>query len=50
MLYRNQLEAEIDPRNSGVLIVHLGGSPQGGMRAGEIERRLENDREECVIM
>ncbi|EJD52517.1 DUF1771-domain-containing protein [Auricularia subglabra TFB-10046 SS5] len=50
LMQKHQLVPEIDPRNAGVLVVQLGGAPREGMGADEITRRLENDREECVIM
>ena len=47
--------AEIDPDNSGVLLVHLNGRgrERGGrmIDAGEITRRLENEDDKgCIIM
>ena len=49
--------AEIDPDNSGVLLVHLDGRgrerERGGrmMDSGEITRRLENEDDKgCIIM
>jgi len=45
--------AELDPDNSGVLIVHLSGTGRNRdlqIGADEITRRLENRDGECVIM
>ena len=47
--------AEIDPDNSGVLLVHLDGRgrERGGrmVDSGEIMRRLENEDDKgCIIM
>ncbi|KZV86585.1 DUF1771-domain-containing protein [Exidia glandulosa HHB12029] len=52
LMQKHQLVASMDPHNAGVLVVDLGGASQGGPQVGsdEITRRLENDREECVIM
>jgi hypothetical protein len=49
--YRHDLVAELDPDNSGVLIVQLGGRRSGRRTIGsdEVTRRLEKS-EGCLIM
>lgn len=48
---RHDLVAELDPDNSGVLIVQLGGRKSGrrAIGADEVTRRLEKS-EGCLIM
>jgi hypothetical protein len=50
---REQLVAELDPHNEGVLIVHMDGSRGTGVGAGvgaeEIAHRLEHDKG-CIVM
>jgi hypothetical protein len=48
---RHNLVAELDPDNSGVLIVQLGGRRSGGRVIGpdEVTRRLEKS-DGCLIM
>jgi len=48
---REQIVAELDPHNEGVLIVHLDGA-RGGETIGpdEISRRLAQDDKGCIIM
>ncbi|KIM40052.1 hypothetical protein M413DRAFT_28588 [Hebeloma cylindrosporum] len=51
LIQKHQLCAEIDPNNSGVLIVFINsGASQRGIGADEISRRLERDGESCTIM
>ncbi|KAH7108313.1 DUF1771-domain-containing protein [Auriculariales sp. MPI-PUGE-AT-0066] len=51
VMQKHQIEADFDPHNAGVLVVRLGGArQQRGVGAGELERKIENDRDECVIM
>ncbi|ELU39307.1 mannosyltransferase [Rhizoctonia solani AG-1 IA] len=47
-LGRYRLNAHIDPENTGVLVVQLGGHGQRGMDPNEVTRRLERDDEQCV--
>ena len=50
---RHQLIAELDPQNSGVLIVSLDGQDKGTGRAlqpEDITRGIESKDEGCVIM
>ena len=49
--HRHNLIAELDPDNSGVLIVQLGGRKSGrrAIGADEVTRRLEKS-EGCLIM
>ena len=52
-LGRQGLVAELDPNNSGVLIVNLDGRPTGAgpvLGVDEITRRLEDSDKGCVIM
>ncbi|QRV79472.1 hypothetical protein RhiJN_07487 [Ceratobasidium sp. AG-Ba] len=49
LIVKYQLNARIDPRNAGVLLVQLGGRGERGMDSGEVTRRLERD-EQCVMM
>jgi len=49
LMRTHNLAAELDPHNSGVLIVHLGQAKRHGMGSDEITRRLVGS-EECVIM
>ena len=52
-LGRQGLVAELDPDNSGVLIVNLDGQPTGAgpvLGVDEITRRLEDSDKGCVIM
>jgi hypothetical protein len=47
---REQLTAELDPHNEGVLIVHMDGGRVGaGVGADEIAQRLERDKG-CIVM
>lgn len=50
-LHRHNLVAELDPDNSGVLIVQVGGRTSGrrAIGADEVTRRLEKS-EGCLIM
>ncbi|KAF8200863.1 hypothetical protein BJ912DRAFT_947450 [Pholiota molesta] len=51
LIQKHQLTAELDPNNSGVLIVYLQPAPgQRGIGADEISRRLERNEEGCTIM
>ncbi|TFK25713.1 DUF1771-domain-containing protein, partial [Coprinopsis marcescibilis] len=51
LMKKYQLDAELDPRNAGVLVVRLN-RPQNRshMGADEISRRLERKEEGCFIM
>ncbi|KAF8973318.1 hypothetical protein BDZ97DRAFT_677668 [Flammula alnicola] len=51
LIQKYQLTTQLDPDNSGVLIVLLQSRPgERGMGATEISRRLERDEESCTIM
>jgi len=53
LMQKNQLVAELDPQNSGVLIVSLDGHTRGtgrDMQPDDITRSLDNKDEQCVIM
>jgi len=52
LMQSNQLVAEIDPDNAGVLIVHIDGPAQGSREVGadEISRRLQKEDGGCIIM
>ncbi|KAB5595180.1 Alpha-1,2-mannosyltransferase [Ceratobasidium theobromae] len=50
LMVKYQLNARIDPRNEGILIVQLGGRGQRGMSPNEVTRRLERDDEQCVVI
>ncbi|KJA19964.1 hypothetical protein HYPSUDRAFT_167771 [Hypholoma sublateritium FD-334 SS-4] len=50
LIQKYNLTAQIDPNNSGVLIVLLQSSGQRGIGADEISRRLERSDEGCTIM
>lgn len=52
-MLRQNVVAELDPNNSGVLIVHL--RPEGipsdrAIDPEEITRKIENEDKSCVIM
>ena len=47
---RYKLVAQLDPNNSGVLIVYLDSSSSQGIGAEEISRRLAHENDSCVIM
>ncbi|KAF6761184.1 cytoplasmic protein [Ephemerocybe angulata] len=49
LMKKHQLDAELDPQNAGVLIVHLNRG-RSRMGADEISRRLERSDESCAIM
>ncbi|KAG7446390.1 DUF1771-domain-containing protein [Guyanagaster necrorhizus] len=49
VMRKHQLVAELDPSNSGVLVVHLNGARGGGVGPDEIVRRLDRDNV-CVVM
>ncbi|KAK0461379.1 uncharacterized protein EV420DRAFT_1531765 [Desarmillaria tabescens] len=46
----HQLVAELDPSNSGVLIVEFNGARDRGVGPDEIARRLDRDDGGCVVM
>jgi hypothetical protein len=46
---REQLTAELDPHNEGVLIVRMDGGRGAGVGADEIAQRLERDKG-CIVM
>jgi DNA-nicking Smr family endonuclease len=48
LIQRENLAAELDPHNAGVLVVRLDG--KGGMGSDEIARRLDRKDEGCFIM
>jgi len=53
LMQKHQLLAELDPDNSGVLIVQLNGQSTGRghtISPDEVSRRLERDSESCIIM
>jgi len=51
LIQRHQLRAEIDPNNSGVLIVFFKSEPsQRGISADEISRHLQRNDDNCTIM
>jgi hypothetical protein len=50
---RQHLPAQVDPRNEGVLIVHIDGSASGKtgvIGPDDIVQRLEKEGGDCVIM
>ena len=52
-LCRQGLVAELDPNNSGVLIVNLDGRPTGAgpvLGVDDLTRRLEDSDKGCTIM
>ncbi|TFK44655.1 hypothetical protein BDQ12DRAFT_593493, partial [Crucibulum laeve] len=51
LMQKHQLIAELDPNNSGVLIVQMNSGNRGrGVGSDEISRRIERDDESCIIM
>jgi len=51
LIQKHQLSAQLDPNNSGVLIVLINSkSGQRGIGAEEISRRLEREEESCIVM
>jgi len=52
LIQKHHLAAHLDPHNSGVLIVSLGGAKHGerGIDVGDIIDRLSRDDLHCVIM
>lgn len=50
LLFRHKLVAELDPHNSGVLIVYLDCNNRQGIGAEEISRRLAQENDSCIIM
>ncbi|TDL26291.1 DUF1771-domain-containing protein [Rickenella mellea] len=54
LMQKHQLLAELDPHNSGVLIVYLNGGrgrdTSRGINPDEISRRLEKPGDDCVVM
>ncbi|KAF8906578.1 hypothetical protein CPB84DRAFT_1726269 [Gymnopilus junonius] len=51
LMRKYRLSAELDPHNSGVLIVNIESEAgEGGIGPEEISRRLEGEKESCVIM
>jgi len=51
LMQKHRLKAELDPQNSGVLVIEIDASSrQRGLGADEISRRLERDDEACIIM
>ncbi|KAF8161050.1 hypothetical protein B0H34DRAFT_795892 [Crassisporium funariophilum] len=51
LIRKHNLVAQLDPNNTGVLIIHFGSRDgERGISADEISRRLERDDENCVIM
>lgn len=44
--------AALDPKNAGVLVVHLDGRTNGDrvIGADEITRKLERDEGACIVM
>jgi len=51
-MQKYHLAAHLDPHNSGVLIVSLGGAKRGerGIDVGDITDRLEREDLHCLIM
>ncbi|GAB1521477.1 asparagine-linked glycosylation protein [Rhizoctonia solani] len=49
LMVKYRLNAHIDPENTGVLVVQLGGHSQRGMDPNEVTRRLERDDEQSVF-
>ena len=50
---RHNIVAELDPENSGVLIVYLDGNRRSvgrELKPDEITRRLAEDEKSCIIM
>ncbi|KAH8828319.1 hypothetical protein DL96DRAFT_1602686 [Flagelloscypha sp. PMI_526] len=50
LMRKHRLVAELDPHNSGVLIVEIGPDGGRGVDPEEVVRRLERNDEACVIM
>jgi len=50
LIQKHQLSAQLDPNNSGVLVVLIARPGQRGIGAEEISHRLQQDGESCVIM
>ncbi|KAK0195300.1 cytoplasmic protein [Armillaria mellea] len=50
LMRKHQLVAELDPSNSGVLVVEFNGARGRGVRPDEIVRRLDRDDGGCIIM
>jgi hypothetical protein len=42
--------AELDPHNSGVLVMQINAGKDRGAQPDEITRRLEREDETCMIM
>ncbi|KAK0212950.1 cytoplasmic protein [Desarmillaria ectypa] len=50
LMRKHQLVAELDPSNSGVLVVVFNGARDRGVGPDEIARRLDRDDGGCVVM
>ncbi|KAI5123968.1 hypothetical protein M0805_006380 [Coniferiporia weirii] len=50
LMQKHNIVAEIDPQNSGVLIVHLDGHKDRGMNPDEVSKRLGDEDKSCIIM
>ncbi|EJD02999.1 Smr-domain-containing protein [Fomitiporia mediterranea MF3/22] len=53
LMKKHNIVAELDPENSGVLLVHLDGGEKTrdrGIDPEEITRRLGDDEKSCIIM
>jgi len=51
LMQKHRLSAELDPHNSGVLIVKIDSEVgERGMGPEEISHRLEREEESCIIM
>ncbi|KAJ7733758.1 hypothetical protein DFH07DRAFT_845337 [Mycena maculata] len=51
LMQKHHISAELDPHNTGVLVVQMGTSqPESGVDSDEIARRLERDDQGCTIM
>ncbi|SJK97397.1 uncharacterized protein ARMOST_00649 [Armillaria ostoyae] len=50
VMRKHQLVAELDPSNSGVLVVEFNGARGRGVGPDEIARRLDRDDGGCIVM
>ncbi|KAF8647175.1 hypothetical protein AX16_007004 [Volvariella volvacea WC 439] len=50
LMRKHRLQAELDPRNAGVLIIQTNSTTNRGFGADELTRRIEHKDSECIIM
>ncbi|KAK0504879.1 cytoplasmic protein [Armillaria luteobubalina] len=50
LMHKHQLVAELDPSNSGVLVVEFNGARGRGVGPDEIARRLDREDGGCIVM